>query len=152
MFKIKYLVYVAVIVITTSFIFYVYFSKNTKKVFTNKVPTNFLSSIPLPKDITLSQSYEVKNKDRTSKQETVVFSSNKSIQENFTLYKNFLLADTWWLPEKYIHQSDAVSSLYANKYDQEKEEVYDINIVISKTGTTTSSVSISLLIKNFSSK
>lgn len=128
----------------------------TKAEFKETVPTSFLSTIPLPKDVTFNQSYELSYASDSSKQASVVFSSDKNVIENYNIYKAFLEKGGWWVPDYYKHVSKDLSSLYGNLYDAEKGLIYTININIqkvaaSKASTTTpamaSEVSISLLTK-----
>lgn len=119
----------------------------TKKDFKNVIPNDFLQNIPLPKDVTLEQSYGLQYASKT--QSTIVFKSPKTVKENYTLYENFLLEkQEWWFSDKMKVQTQKLSSIYSHGV------THDINITITEItdqATTTSNkpllsqVSISLL-------
>lgn len=100
--------------------------------FGNKKPTDFPTNIPIEQNATTTQSYNLDY--GTQKQLSIVFSTKKTIKQNYTLYADFLKKDGWNVINKYENAN--VSSLYATK------ENNDINITISK-----GQVSISVLKK-----
>ncbi len=107
--------------------------------FGTKAPPDFPTNIPLEKEATINQSYALGYTGQ--KQLTIVFSSAKTIKQNYDLYAAFLKKDAWRVTNNY--ESATVSSLYGIKGNNE------INITISNgTATTTKSqVNISVLKK-----
>ncbi len=104
----------------------------TKTDFGEKLPTDFPTNIPIEQGANVNQSYSLDYIGQ--KQLSIVFSSTKTIKQNYTLYADFLNKDGWTVSNKY--ESDTVSSLYGQK------ENNDINITITK-----GQVSISVLKK-----
>ncbi len=104
-------------------------------------PTDFPGDIPIEKGSKVEQSYGLNYAGQ--EQLTIVFFSTKTVNENYTLYSNFLEKQNWTISNKY--ESPKVSSLYGVK------EGNDINVTISESLsagiTTKSSVSISILKK-----
>lgn len=131
----------------------------TKRDFQKDIPSTFLDTVPLPDGVSFAQSYELSYASSSAQQATVVFSSSKSVIENYTLYEKFLEENEWWLPAYNKRAGVELSSLYANKYDEGKGLTYAINIVVSKadprvgtsTSNTSSEVSISISTRKTSS-
>lgn len=114
--------------------------------YSKTTPPNFLKDLPLPSGVSFDQSYGLQYASQT--QLTIVFSSPQTVEENFTLYKDFLRKQSWWFSDKDKFESKKLSSVYAHNMNQE------INITVSEIalkGTPTSTppmksqVSISLL-------
>ncbi len=111
-----------------------------KTEFGSVVAPDFPTDIPLEAGAQISQSYSVNYAEQ--KQLTLVFLSTKTIQENYTLYAEFLKQQNWNVSNQY--ESETLSSLYGTK-DQ-----YSINITMSadtSASSTQSQVSISVLKK-----
>lgn len=109
--------------------------------FGTTTPRDFISNIPLEKGAQFNQSYSLAYPNET--QLTVVFLSQKMMNQNYVLYNDFLKKNSWKIANTY--EGKTVSSLYALK-DQNQ-----INITVSAsvaTSTPGSQVSISVLIKN----
>ncbi len=107
--------------------------------FGTKAPTDFPTNIPIEQGTKVNQSYTLDYPGQ--KQLTIVFSSTKTIKQNYDLYSAFLKKDGWTVTNKY--ESATVSSLYGTKGNNE------INITISTSTDTQakSQVSISVLKK-----
>jgi hypothetical protein len=108
-----------------------------RKEYKSVIPPSFLPTIPTEKKAIFSQSYELEY--GVQKQSTIVFTSSKTVAENYTLYLSVLKNDGWTLAKEYSKPD--VSFMYARK------DVNEINITISKQDGKTSEVSISILKK-----
>jgi len=89
--------------------------------FVNKAPIDFPANIPVEQGAKITQGYSLDYPGQ--KQLTMVFSSTKTMKENYTLYADFLRQDGWTVSNKY--ESATVSSLYGKKENNE------INITIN---------------------
>lgn len=108
--------------------------------FGTNIPTDFLNNIPLVQGVKIEQSYSLNYVGQ--KQLTIVFTSMKSVKENYILYTDFLKVKGWNISNKY--ESPKLYSFYATK------ESDDINVTISEDTSseiTKSRVSISILKK-----
>lgn len=105
--------------------------------FGTDLPTGFPQGIPLDAGVTLSQSYSLDYPDQ--EQLTAVFSSQKTTQKNFDIYKDFFRNNGWGIMN--VYESESVMSIYALKGR------YEINVTISTVPTERSEVSISVLEK-----
>ncbi len=107
--------------------------------FGNKAPDDFPSNIPVEQGAKITQGYSLEYPGQ--KQLTIVFSSTKTIKQNYDLYAAFLKKDGWTISNKY--ESANVSSLYGVKGNN------DINVTISigAGASVKSQVSISVLKK-----
>lgn len=108
--------------------------------FGTSAPPDFPANIPVESDAKINQSYSL---DYTGqKQLTIVFLSAKTVEENHSLYTDFLKNQNWDISNTY--STSSLSSLYGTK------ENYDINVTISKDSSNTtveSQISISVLKK-----
>lgn len=93
---------------------------------------DFPSNIPVEQGVKVNQSYSLDYSGQ--KQLTIVFSTTKTVKQNYNLYADFLKKDGWAIANKY--ESVNVSSLYGTKQSN------DINVTITKE-----QVSISVLKK-----
>lgn len=129
-----------------------YIQKNSKNVsqtssqepqkteFGAKAPSDFPVDIPIEAGVQVEQSYGLNYVGQ--KQLTIVFLSSKTIEENYSLYSDFLKKQNWNIVNEY--KSPKLSSLYGTK------ESYDINVTISENTSSPSAksqVSISVLKK-----
>jgi len=108
--------------------------------FGTSMPTDFPADVPLESGAQVEQSYSLDYSGQ--KQLTYVFMSRKTVEENYTLYTDFLNEQSWDLVNSY--ESPALSSLYGRK------EGSDINVTISEIASSPglrSQVSISILKK-----
>lgn len=114
-------------------------SSPQKTDFGTGTPADFPTDIPVEKDAKVQQSYGLNYAGQ--KQLTIVFSSIKTVKENYALYSGFLTNNNWTIVNKY--ESMNVTSLYCTK------ESSDINVTINGDTTTPmkSQVSISVLKK-----
>lgn len=115
-----------------------------KTVYKNILPPGFPKVVPIESGVTLSQSYTKEYQNQL--QMSVLFPSQKSVSENYLLYKSFLLKDGWTLsqsvdgPKRYY--------LYA------KKDNYILDVMILKNQATStqsfmsSYVSLTLLKNN----
>ncbi len=111
-----------------------------KKDFGTTTPEDFPSNIPIEKDTKVEQSYSLNYAGQ--KQLTIVFQSNKTVEENYRIYTEFFKKQNWSISNKY--ENPQVSSLYGVK------ENNDINVTISEIVSdisVKSQVSISVLKK-----
>lgn len=110
----------------------------TRTEFGTKPPADFPTSIPLEQGADVTQSYSLGYTGK--KQLTIVFSSTKTVKQNYDLYADFLKNDGWDGVNTY--ESATVSSMYAKKQGKE------MNVTISAgapSATSKSQVSISVL-------
>ena len=115
-------------------------SEPRKTDFGANMPTDFPTDIPVENGVKVEQSYRLDYAGQ--KQLTIVFLSDKTVEENYSLYADFLKKQGWTVSNKY--ESPALSSLYGTK------ESNDINVTISEGATipeVKSQVSISVLKK-----
>ncbi|MHB1621390.1 MAG: PKD domain-containing protein [Sulfuricella sp.] len=108
--------------------------------YTNQVPPNFPTNIPIEQGATLTQSYIIDY--FSQKQLTIVFQSAQTVQQNYALYANFLANDGWTVTNNYV--TAPLSALYGIKANNE------INITIGSgyaVSPMNSQVSISVLEK-----
>jgi hypothetical protein len=107
-------------------------------------PPDFPSDIPLEQGSAVSQSYGLDYQNQ--KQLTMVFSSAKSVKDNYTLYSGFLSGQGWNIESTF--EDTQLSAVYATR------GANDINITIARdpsmlaTSTDRSQVSISILKKS----
>lgn len=104
------------------------------------VPTDFPTDIPIENGAKVEQSYSLNYVGQ--KQLTIVILSVKTVNENYSLYADFLKLNGWNVSNKY--ESPKLSSLYGTK------ENNDINVTISENSSASSvksQVSISILKK-----
>lgn len=57
------------------------------------LPVNFITSIPIEKDVTLSQSYTKEYRDKV--QMSIVFPSKLTKEENYAIYEKYMKNNTW---------------------------------------------------------
>jgi hypothetical protein len=107
----------------------------SKKEHLPSLPPSFPSTIPVEKNLTLSQSYELNYEKQ--KQSTVVFISSKTVAQNYTLYLSTLKQQGWVIAKEYSKPN--VSFIYARKDGDE------INVTVSEGVSSGSEVSISIL-------
>lgn len=105
--------------------------------FGTNIPSEFPSDILIEKDAVVQQSYSLTYEGQ--KQLSIVFVSQKTVKENFNLYRDFLEKQAWRVVNEY--ESETLSSLYGNR------EKNDINVTISGNSPTESQISISILKK-----
>jgi len=98
----------------------------------NELPPDFPSNIPIENGSKMTQGDSKDYGDQ--KQLTIVFNTAKTIEQNFTLYSDFLGGDGWSMRNKYKDKN--IASLYGTKQGS------NINITIS-----TEQVSIAILKK-----
>ena len=72
-----------------------------------------LTSIPLEKGVHYTQSYTVDNGLEAGEQSSVVFESQKTLKQNYTLYKGFLESNKW--------------EIFTDHYDDKFATLYGIN-------------------------
>ncbi len=102
--------------------------------FGKEIPSDFPSDIPIEKGIVPDQSYRLDYGDR--KQTTLVFSSEKTVKENYDGYLGMLEKDGWSISNKY--EGETVSSIYGTK------GTIEINVTLN-TDVSGSQVSVSAL-------
>lgn len=108
--------------------------------FGTSMPPDFPTDIPIESGVQMEQSYSINSSGQ--KQLTIVFLSDKTVKENYSLYADFLKKQNWNISNTY--ESLKVSSLYGTKGNN------DMNVTISENTSTTSiksQVSISVLKK-----
>lgn len=111
--------------------------KGSKTTFNNAISPSFLNSIPLEKDLNITQSYDLDYD--SEKQTTLVFLSTKTSKDNYDFYHAFLKKQGWNIVTTYNGRN--IVSMYATK------ENNDINVTINKNTPNKSWVSISILKK-----
>lgn len=115
-------------------------SEPKKTDFGTNLPTDFPTDIPVEKGVKVDQSYSLNYEGQ--KQLTIVFPSNRTVKENYTLYEDFLKKQNWNISNKL--EKNEIASLYGTKGSN------DINVTISENTSATSmksQVSISILKK-----
>lgn len=114
--------------------------------FGTSVPNGFPTDIPIEEGAQVEESYGYD--DAGQKQLTLVFLSNKTVEQNFILYKDFLTKQKWNISNEY--EGEKVSSLYATKDDLYYSN--DINVTLGENLTdasTKSRISISITESQF---
>ncbi len=105
-------------------------------------PSGFPSDIPVEEGAELEESYDL-NYDG-QRQLTITFPSTKTVEENYALYEDFLLKNSWDISNKYTEQK--IASLYGTKWDIDLSYETNVTIIESIGATSTKSqVSISVL-------
>ncbi len=107
--------------------------------FGTKAPADFPTNIPVEQGAKITSGYSLEYPNQ--KQLTIVFSSTKTIKQNYDLYTEFLKRDSWTVSN--VLESATISALFGKKWDN------DINITISAGANATkgSQISISVLKK-----
>ncbi len=91
------------------------FPEPTKTDFADRFPTDFPSDIPVEKDVKLVQSQIIEYPG--IKQLSIVFSSEKTVQENYDLYADFLKQSNWIIHNDPGLENMGIKALSATKGD-----------------------------------
>src|SRR3990167_221186 len=112
--------------------------KPAKTDFGNKIPPDFIQEIPIEKKAKIEQSYSFDYSGQ--KQLTIVFESEKTIEQNRKIYSDFLANNQWSVVNNYFDKK--IASLYGLKENKEINVTISFDELAKKTN-----VSISILEK-----